>query len=97
MAVRRPLVRIGGKNKLLPVGDTLPGGGGTPAPVDAMTVTYTDGRVSAVTEDSVTTSIAYDGSGRVSTVSYPHAGKTRTETYTYNSDGSVAGMTAAEA
>ena len=97
MAERKPLVMIDGQAQELPADDTLPGGGGAPAPVDAMTVTYTDGAVTSVTEDGVTTSITYDGSGRVSTVSYPHAGKTRTETYTYNGDGSVAGMTAAEA
>ena len=65
--------------------------------VNAMSLTYTSGRITGVTEDGVTTTIGYDGSGRVSTVSYPRGGKTRTETYTYNPDGSVAGMTAAEA
>lgn len=66
-------------------------------PVTTMTTAYTSGRITSVTEDGVTTTIGYDGSGRVSTVSYPHSGLTRTETYTYNSDGSMAGMTATEA
>lgn len=97
MAVRLPLVRVGGRIRQLPAGDTLPVSGGTPAPINAMSVAYSAGRVSAVTEDGVTTSIGYDTQGRVSTVSYPRNGKTRTETYTYNTNGTLAGMTAAEA
>lgn len=66
-------------------------------PTDALTVSYTGGRVSSTTEDGVTTTYGYDVSGRVQTISYPRDGKTRTETYTYNPDGSMAGMTASEA
>ncbi|WP_313075881.1 hypothetical protein [Melaminivora sp.] len=78
------------------IGVAAPGADGQ-KPADAMTIAYTAGRVSSVTEDGVTTTINYDGQGRVSTVSYPRDGKTRTETYTYNPDGSMAGMTASEA
>lgn len=67
------------------------------APVNALGASYGAGRVTGITENGVATTIGYDAQGRVSTVSYPRAGKTRTETYTYNPDGSVAGMTAAEA
>lgn len=96
MSERRALVSVLGRVVELPAGDTLVGAGPA-APVDAMSITYTSGRVTSVTEDGVTTTITYDGSGRVSTVSYPHGALTRTETYTYNPDGTVAGMTAAEA
>lgn len=94
MAERRPLVRVGGRTRQLPAGDTLPGGG-PPAPINAMSVTYSAGRVSSVTEDDVTTNIGYDSKGRVSTVSYPHNGKTRTETYSYTG-WRLTGMSATE-
>jgi len=93
MATRRPLVMIDGKRRQLPAGDSLPGA----APVDALTITYNaDGTVDTVTEDSVTTTITYNTDGTVHTVSYPHGGLTRTETYSYNPDGSVSGMNAEE-
>ena len=70
--------------------------GATPA--SAVTVQYdAQARVNKVTEDGVQTTIAYDAQGRVATVSYPRAGKTRTETYSYNAAGQISGMTAAEA
>lgn len=71
------------------------GEGGVPAPI-AMSVTYSAGRVSSVTEDGVTTNIGYDSKGRVLTVSYPHNGKTRTETYSYT-NGFLTGMSATDA
>lgn len=67
------------------------------APTGAMSVTYNAGRVSTITEDGVTTTITYDGAGRVSTISWPRNGKTRTETYSYNGAGQVTGMNATEA
>ena len=92
---------VSGVNVKTVNGVSLLGGGnltiaGAP-PTDALTVSYAAGRVSAITEDGVTTTINYDDVGRVSTVSYPRGNKTRTETYTYNADGTVAGMSAVEA
>lgn len=58
--------------------------------------TYTSGRVTKITEDSVDTTISYNLDGTVDEVVYPHAGKTRTETYSYSS-GVLTGMTASEA
>ena len=64
--------------------------------VNAMAVAYTNGRVTSVTEDGVTTSMTYNVSGLVATISYPRGSKTRTETYSYNAAGQVTGMTAVE-
>lgn len=72
------------------------GEGGSAPPVDALTVTYTNGRVTGIDEDGVDTTITYNTDGTVDTVSYPSGALTRTETYTYTS-GRVTGMTAAEA
>ena len=94
MAVRRPVVRIGGRLRQLPAGDTLEGVGADP--VDAMSLTYTDGRVTKITEDGVDTDITYNADGSVDTVSYPSGALTRTETYSYTG-GVLTGMTAAEA
>ena len=44
-----------------------------------------------------TTHDTYNADGTGKTISYPRAGKTRTETYNYNADGTVAGMSATEA
>lgn len=66
------------------------------APPDELTVSYTEGRVTSVTKDGVTTTITYNTNGSVNTVSYPHNGLTRTETYAY-SGGVLTGMTATEA
>lgn len=63
---------------------------------NAMSLTYTSGRVTQITEDGVATNIAYNSDGTVNTISYPHAGKTRTETYSYT-NGVPTGMTAVEA
>lgn len=67
------------------------------APTNAMALTRTNNSITAITEDGVTTTIAYDAQGRVATVSYPRAGKTRTETYSYNGAGQLTGMSATEA
>ena len=61
-----------------------------------MAVAYTNGRVTSVTEDGVTTSMTYNVSGLVATISYPRGSKTRTETYFYNAADQVTGMTAVE-
>ena len=64
----------------------------------SMTAQYdAQDRVSSVTEDGVQTTITYDSNGRVATTSYPRAGKTRTETYSYNDAGQLTGMSATEA
>jgi len=64
----------------------------------SMTAQYdAQARVSSVTEDGVQTTITYDSNGRVATTSYPRAGKTRTETYSYNGAGQLTGMIATEA
>lgn len=94
MAVRRPVVRIGGRLRQLPPGDTLEGVGADP--VDAMSLTYTDGRVTKITEDGVDTDITYNSDGTVNTVSWPAGSLTRTETYSYTG-GVLTGMTATEA
>lgn len=71
-------------------------GAGAAPPVDALSITYTDGRVTAVTADAVTTTVTYNADGTVNTVSYPAGALTRTETYSYTG-GVLTGMTAAEA
>jgi len=98
---KQPALVSGGNIKtingqtVLGAGDlTISGGSDV---VDALSIAYTSGRVSSITEDGVTTTLTYDGNGRLSTVVYPRGGKTRTETYTYNPDGSMAGMAASEA
>lgn len=63
---------------------------------DAMSLTYTAGRVTKITEDGVDTNIAYNGDGTVNTISYPRGSKTRTETFSYTS-GVLTGMSASEA
>lgn len=63
---------------------------------NAMSLTYTSDRVTQITEDSVDTTITYNGDETVNTISYPHGGKTRTETYSYT-NGAPTGMTATEA
>lgn len=92
MAERRPLVVVSGRLRELPAGDTVVGGGGGGGgiTVDALSITYTDGVVTVVTEDGTTTTIAYNADGTVNTVTKG----ARVETYTYNADGSVASMTA---
>ena len=72
------------------------GAGGSTAPADAVSITYTDGRVTSITEDGVATVITYNADGSVDTVSYPRGALTRTETYAYT-DGVLTGMTASEA
>ena len=62
-----------------------------------ISIDYVDGRIASVTADGVTTHYTYNADGTVNTISYPRAGKTRTETYNYNADGTVAGMSATEA
>lgn len=93
MTARRPQVRIGGRNKQLPLADTLPSS--IIDLVDALTVGYTSGRVTSVVEDGVTKTITYNADGTVNTVSFPHRGLTRTETYAYTG-GVCTGMTAVE-
>lgn len=66
------------------------------APVTAMAAGYTGNRITSITEDGKTTTITYNGDGTVNTISWPRAGKTRTETYTYSA-GRVTGMNATEA
>lgn len=66
------------------------------APVDALTITYTSGRVTGIDADGVDTTITYNADGTVNTVSYPAGALTRTETYSYTS-GVLTGMTAIEA
>ena len=61
----------------------------------SMSITYSSGRVVKITEDGVETNITYNPDETVNTISYPHNGKTRTETYTYT-DGWPTGMTASE-
>ena len=72
------------------------GAGGSAAPADSASFTYTDGRVTSVTEDGVETVITYNADGTVDTVSYPAGALIRTETYVYTS-GVLTGMTASEA
>jgi hypothetical protein len=72
------------------------GAGGSTAPADAVSFTYTNGRVTKATEDGVDTDIAYNADGTLNTVSYPSGALTRTETYAYTG-GVLTGMTASEA
>jgi hypothetical protein len=69
---------------------------GALAPPDAVAVGYTDGRVTSIVADGVTTTITYNADGTVNTVSYPSGALTRTETYAYTG-GVLSGMTASEA
>lgn len=105
MAVRKPIVMVGGVPAQLPAGDTIEGGGGGGGsgivPPISTTATYdAAGRVHAVTDTfaggrvSVAT-VAYTPQGAVSSVTTTSDGSTRTETYTYNPDGSFASMSAA--
>lgn len=105
MAVRKPIVMVGGVPAQLPAGDTIEGGGGGGGsgivPPISTTATYdAAGRVHAVTDTfaggrvSVAT-VAYTPQGAVSSVTTTSDGGTRTETYTYNPDGSFASMSAA--
>lgn len=57
--------------------------------------TRTGDVITKITEDGEDITIAYNADGTVNTVSYPHAGKTRTETYSYTA-GVPTGMTATE-
>ena len=68
----------------------------TGAPPDALTITYTAGRVTGIDADGVDTTITYNADGTVHTVSYPAGALTRTETYSYTG-GVLSGMTASEA
>ncbi|WP_313080423.1 hypothetical protein [Pulveribacter sp.] len=86
---------VNGQSLLGPGNLTIAGGGEQPA--DAMTPAYTDERMTSITVDGETTNYGYDAQDRLVTVSYPNNGLTRTETHTYNPDGSWAGMTASEA
>ena len=107
MAVRKPLVMVGGVVRGLPVGDSISGAGGGGGggsgivPPISTTATYdAAGRVHAVTDTfaggrvSVAT-VAYTPQGAVSSVTTTSDGSTRTETYTYNPDGSFASMSTA--
>ena len=106
MAVRKPLVMIGGVVRGLPAGDSIAGAGeggggggsGIIVPPISTTATYdAAGRVHAVTDTfaggrvSVAT-VAYTPQGAVSSVTTTSGSSTRTETYTYNPDGSFAAM-----
>lgn len=62
----------------------------------ALSVTYTAGLVTKITEDGVETNITYNSDGTVHTISFPHGSLTRTETYSYSS-GVLTGMSASEA
>lgn len=63
-------------------------------------LTYTNGRISKVEEKDgatvvKTTTITYDGSGRVSKITETAGGKTVTITLNYNTDGTLAGVSKA--
>lgn len=62
---------------------------------DAMSLTYTSGRMTKITEDGVDTTITWNPDGTMDTVSYPRGSKTRTETFSYTA-GVFTGMTATE-
>lgn len=93
MTARRPVTRIGGKNKQLPASDTLVWSAAYR--VAALSITRTSGKITSFTEDGVTTTITYNANGSVNTVSKPVGALTRTETYAYT-DGVLTGMTATE-
>ena len=62
---------------------------------DAMSLTYTSGLMTKITEDGVDTTITWNPDGTMDTVSYPRGSKTRTETFSYTA-GVFTGMTATE-
>lgn len=65
--------------------------------IDALSITYNgDGSIATLTEDGVVKTFAYNGNGKINTVSWPVGALTRTETYSYTS-GVLTGMTAVEA
>ena len=72
------------------------GAGGSSAPADAVSFTYTSGRITTISADGIDTARTYHADGTVNTISYPRGALTRTETYAYT-DGVLTGMTAAEA
>lgn len=68
----------------------------TPPLPTSVSLSYTGRQVTSITEDGVTTTLTYDDKGRLLTATYPHGIKTRTETYAYNSNGTMSGVTATE-
>ena len=60
-------------------------------PIAAATFSYTNNLVTGMSEDGVTTTIAYNAQNQVSTVTYQRGANTLVETYTY-SNGKVVSM-----
>lgn len=70
MAERRPLVDIAGVTTELPIGDTLPGSGGSTAPeLGTKTLVYTNGLLTGVNGPLTATKTLIYSSGLLTSVS----------------------------